>query len=288
MTVSYIGLMQAQQKRHEPVAALPVARTEAEMHADARERRARLMGSCAGRSRLAPITALPEPEAAPAPSRPTVAVPEPSEAPAGFGVPIDMLQPPSWQFLMRLAVLRHGVSESRIKGDERVRQVYAAREEVAVLVYQHTQASLTVIGRLLNRHHTTVLSCLRKRGVTEKLVELKPAIAMERSNKPLKPIEMALQARRSRSGDTREIIKEEYAKGTPLREIAEIAGITHGSVKVIAKQMGFVHPRGMRAINLVPEHQRDDFRNMVVRKRIGAMKAIAILNGCDPSEGRGQ
>lgn len=45
-----------------------------------------------------------------------------------------------------------------------------------------------------------------------------------------------------RNDKAREILREGYAAGDPVYDIAKRAGITYGSAKVIAHQMGLRHP----------------------------------------------
>jgi hypothetical protein len=77
-------------------------------------------------------------------------------------VPLDMLRPCSWRFLVELAAVRHGQASKDIIGPFRTRAVVKARHEAVYLVVLHTQFSVARIGRFFNRDHTTLLSSLKK------------------------------------------------------------------------------------------------------------------------------
>lgn len=272
MTVSYINLMKAQQKRHGAPSLVSVPpMSQNDMLAAGRAARARLMGG--GMGRLAEPCA-PEPIAVP--PTPLLPADEPSLPTLAHRAPLNMLQPCSWRFLLALASVRHKVSHKRMLSRERKQDVVDARDEAIALVYQHTRASMPQVGRLFDRDHTTVLHSLRKREATTKLVDLTAGHSPKGPDRPLKPVEMAWEARAARTAEIRDIIKAEYAKATPLRTIAELAGITHGSVKVIAHELGLIHPRGWRAINLVPSRKQAEYRELTAKKLLAA-DALAIL-----------
>lgn len=86
--------------------------------------------------------------------------------------PLDMLTPCSWRFIMDMIIAKHNVLRSDLLGRCRTDPVTKARQELMLLVYQHTAASTPQIGRYLRRDHTTVLYALRKGGATRKLVEV--------------------------------------------------------------------------------------------------------------------
>jgi len=88
-------------------------------------------------------------------------------------LPLDMLAPCSWRFLLKLAAVRNGIPESYILGKSRKRTIAKARHDAIGLVYQHTQMSMPGVGKCFGRDHTTILNSLRQVGRTEKLVELR-------------------------------------------------------------------------------------------------------------------
>ena len=85
--------------------------------------------------------------------------------------PLDMLLEPSSRFLIKLACIRHGVSQRNMMGKSRNVQIAAARHDAIGLVYQHTKNSMPAVGRLFKRDHTTVLHSLRKLGRDAKLID---------------------------------------------------------------------------------------------------------------------
>lgn len=84
----------------------------------------------------------------------------------------NMVSAPSWKFLLSLVAMKHGVLIRDILGPGRQTNIAAARHEAMDLIYRHTKASASQVGRYMQRDHTTVLHALRKRGVTDKLVEV--------------------------------------------------------------------------------------------------------------------
>jgi hypothetical protein len=89
-------------------------------------------------------------------------------------VPLDMLKHCSWRFLVGYAALRKAVPVRRILSERRDAETVSARNLAMGLIYQHTQSSLPMVGRVFRRDHTTVLHGLRKVGMTTKLVDLAP------------------------------------------------------------------------------------------------------------------
>lgn len=59
-------------------------------------------------------------------------------------------------FITRFVAHRHGVSESLIRGESRLRHISRARQEAMVLCTM-TGASLKEVGKYFNRDHTTVM-----------------------------------------------------------------------------------------------------------------------------------
>lgn len=88
--------------------------------------------------------------------------PAPPEPP--MGAPLNMLKPPSWQFLVRLAVARspHEVTIEEVLSNSRVRHVCEVRNEAIALVYSHLPVSVTRIGDMFGRDHATIVVSLSK------------------------------------------------------------------------------------------------------------------------------
>lgn len=98
--------------------------------------------------------------------------PCPEEFSPGANRMLNMVGPPSWKFLLGLVALKHGVLMRDILGRGRTREIVAARHELMDMIYRHTNASTPQVGRYLGMDHTSVLYAIRKRGVTQKLVEV--------------------------------------------------------------------------------------------------------------------
>lgn len=89
----------------------------------------------------------------------------PAPRPAPYGVPINLLSPPSARNIVYLVALRHRVSADAITGPRRDRVIVAVRDEAIRIVHSHCQhLSLPMIGRMFgDRDHTTILHSIRKR-----------------------------------------------------------------------------------------------------------------------------
>ena len=61
---------------------------------------------------------------------------------------------------------RYGVTLADLKGPRRLRLLSAARQEFMALAYELPHASLPVIGRFLDRDHTTILHGVRRHRKT--------------------------------------------------------------------------------------------------------------------------
>lgn len=258
--VSYVGLLRAQAAPLPMADVLnaPIRNLSMEAH---KARKARLYGHAP----RAPGVSIPKskPEPVVAPEAPPVAV-EPVKSqpryPAHLRAPLDMLQPPSWRFLIALASVKHGISEAEIRSESRARVVVKARDEAIALVYQHTQASTPLVGKRFNRDHTTILHSLQKTGADRKLVELlSSTLATIRPKRNPTPLELAWAAKTAKDEARLELVRAEYAKGTHIREIAKMAGVTYGTIKVLASRARLIHPRGPRAIELVPPEKREEY-----------------------------
>lgn len=77
-------------------------------------------------------------------------------------VPLNMLAPCSWRFLVALAAAKHGQSVDDILSPARVLPVAQARHEAVYLIVLHTTYSIARVARLFGRDHTTALNSLRK------------------------------------------------------------------------------------------------------------------------------
>lgn len=129
---------------------------------------------------------------APAPRAVVLTLPAPEllrPAPAIVDhAPLNMLTPCSWRFLVALAAQRHGQHVSDILSETRVRTVLPARHEAVYLIAKHTTHSLSHIGKLMGRDHTTIINSLKHFPpfTREHLTPFAaiPAIAVEKATKP--------------------------------------------------------------------------------------------------------
>lgn len=155
-------------------------------------------------------------------------------------VPLDMLRPCSWRFLLRLAALRHRIPEQAIVGQSRQQSIAAARHDAIGMVYQHTQLSMPAVGRFFGRDHTTVLNSLRKLGREGKLVDKRPQEkaapapkAKAAAPKP-KPV---TQKERKRTA-LQNAVARAYNHNVMPSVLADEYGCNPESVKVIAHRLG--------------------------------------------------
>ncbi len=79
-----------------------------------------------------------------------------------------------------------------------------------------------------------------------------------------------------RNDAARQILREGYEAGESVKAIAERAGLTYGSAKVIASRMGLIHPCGSPARHLVGQ-QAADYHLFVHTKGIRAQDALRIV-----------
>lgn len=91
---------------------------------------------------------------------------EPVEA-----VPLNMLAPCSWRFLVAVAALRGGVEVSDIMGRRKQPVFVRARYDAMALTYEHTQNSFPQVGWLFGRDHSTVIYGMHALGRSKKLVD---------------------------------------------------------------------------------------------------------------------
>ncbi|GEM_PF-2556119 len=168
MTVSYINLMKAQQKRHDMPSYVSVpVQSRDQMIAAGRAARARLMG----RQSPKRVITLPEPDNVPE------AIPEvekPEQGASEHYAPLNMLTMASCRFLTSVVALQTGVPEGALLGPAKLRHVVEARDKLIKLIFEHTQHSLPMIGKAVHRDHTTVLHSLRKSGCYYRLADIAP------------------------------------------------------------------------------------------------------------------
>lgn len=75
---------------------------------------------------------------------------------------LDMLAGPSWRFILDLVCMKHGVGRRDILGPSHYYTICRVRYEFAWLLKFNMGLSLTRIGQILNRDHTTILHGLRQ------------------------------------------------------------------------------------------------------------------------------
>lgn len=76
--------------------------------------------------------------------------------------PVNMLVPSSWKFILAFVSAKHGVSEAKILGPARFRELVAARHEAIYLMRTHTDMSLLEITKAIGRDASTILHAVRK------------------------------------------------------------------------------------------------------------------------------
>lgn len=277
MTVSYINLLKVQRR---PVAVLsvnaPSMTTAAQALIDSKAARDRLM-----RGEL--------PSPAPEPCREDEREAEAAVPTRSRALPLNMLTPPSWRFLLALACVRFGVTAKEVLGPGRTKNVVAARYEAMALIYQHTQQSFPGVGRLMGRDHTTVLHGVNKLGRNFKLVEMLTAHEMARRTKAIPVVRKPRQARQRRKpitraqrvAFTRNTIRQGYEAGRAPRDIAADVGMTVGTVRVIASSMGLRRPSGTIAGKSIPLGKIDEYRTLCRAKRLTAEEAERIVGALE-------
>lgn len=219
---------------------------EAQLTGQYADVRARLMGRVKPMPRPV-LLSLPTPKLEPVEEKPAKAPRAPRRPyvvlPRDLNAPLNMLTPPSWRFLVAVASARHGIPQADIVSASRVRSVVAARQDAMAMVYQHTQASTSVVGRYFGRDHTTVIHALQKMKTRGKLVELTPAISAEQRCRPLRPlVGFSGDEHERRAQIARLVVRQGFAIGRPIKNIAEELGFAPRSVMAIASGMGLVHP----------------------------------------------
>jgi hypothetical protein len=102
----------------------------------------------------------------PTKATPIVAAPLPVEpiAPATPCCPINMLAPPSWRFLVAYSALKAGITAEDILGRSRAGKIAAARHDAVALIYSHQPRTLTDLGRLFGRNHSSIFNSLQMRA----------------------------------------------------------------------------------------------------------------------------
>lgn len=191
---------------------------------------------------VAPVVVNPPPSPPPAPPEEEEAAPAPAKK-IRFKerVPLDMLRPCSWRFLLRLASIKHRIPEQTILGSARMQTITEARHDAIAMVYQHTQLSMPAVGRFFGKDHTTVLHALRKLGRDGKLVEKKPLekrdappkAAKADTPKPKPPV----KKERMRTA-LQNAVARAYNHNVAPSVLAEAYGCNPNSVRVIAHRLG--------------------------------------------------
>ncbi len=225
MTTSYIPLLAAQQRPHSRVYSQPAAD-----HGSASEL---LAASQAVRQRLRGVVVKPKP--APKPEMHIVPWPDtPIEPPADVElietVPLDMLAPCSWKFLVKVAALFNGCSADEVLGQGRAKEIVCARHLAMYLLASHTTSNATRIGNKFGRDHTSVLHALSKF----------PAIERERVS-PLVHVDPIKTIRTP--PEKAAMIVRGYARGVPRKQIAEQIGMSLASVKAFAYRHNLKHAK---------------------------------------------
>lgn len=269
MTVSYMPLIRAQQKAHGPKVVDRHFSSSVDILAAGRAARQRLMGRHVQAEPYLPPE--PEPEVfepaiqVVAPAAPEV--PEPT-----VGVPLDMLLPCSWKFLLALAALRNDVTAEAIVGLARQPHVIRARHDAMALIYQHTQNSSPMVGRFVGRDHSSVLHALKKLGRKKKLVDL---VVTE-------PVAVRNKGGRPRDGKA-DAIREAYQQGIPVPEISLRLGISVQSIRSRAHHMGLKHPmpgrpKGQKPLaEIVGAENCEEYRRLTHNLGFKAAEARRIL-----------
>ncbi len=82
-----------------------------------------------------------------------------------IGAPFNFYARPGWDNIVRLVALRRGVAVDDILSRRKPVVVSLARQYAMALVYSHCRLSLTVVGRLFKRDHTSVLYAVRSNSL---------------------------------------------------------------------------------------------------------------------------
>jgi hypothetical protein len=166
MTVSYINLMKAQQKRYDvPSSVCVPVQSRDQMIAAGRAARARLMGH------KTPKRVITLPGSAEVIDEAQEAA-TPEQGLIEHYAPLNMLTMASCRFLTSVVALQTGIAEKTLIGPAKLRHVVEARDKLIKLIFEHTQHSLPMIGKAVHRDHTTVLHSLRKSGCYYRLVDI--------------------------------------------------------------------------------------------------------------------
>lgn len=215
---TYLPLLAVQQRSHSRIYPIP-----AREYASAELARA---ANDAARARLRGPIALAAPKP-PAPAAAPEAKPQPAME-VGDGVPLNMLLPCHWRFLVALAALRHGCTAEQVTGRAKPKPVAAARREAYYLVALHTVFSTARIGRMFGRDHTTILSALKNFPPI-----VRPRVSALAATPAIQSPGLKARIR---------IVQEGYAAGLPVSVIAEQIGMSRSTVKQDARRYGFRHP----------------------------------------------
>ena len=109
-----------------------------------------------------------------------------SQRPRVLYAPIDLLGPPNWRTLLRLASLRTGVSEDRIMSRQRDVASVHARFMTWSLMRRHLEASLPMISARWGFDHSSALHGIRKYDSGQSLKRMQAVLGNPR-NKPKDP-----------------------------------------------------------------------------------------------------
>lgn len=81
---------------------------------------------------------------------------------------------PLWKRIVYEVAIKHNIPVILIMGNQRTRDVVAARHEVYYRLQQETNLSIAGVGRKMNRDHTTILAGMKahlRRVAAQKAVE---------------------------------------------------------------------------------------------------------------------
>lgn len=79
----------------------------------------------------------------------------------------DLPPPLTWQKIAHFVCSKHRIGIRDLLGGARHPNIVVARDEAIGLIFEHTDISLSGIGRLFRRNHSTVIWSLAKRGLIE-------------------------------------------------------------------------------------------------------------------------
>lgn len=83
-------------------------------------------------------------------------------APATFGAPFNFYLCPSYRSIVKLMALKHNLTVDDLLGPRRTQAIVNVRHETIGTIFEHCGLSLTQIGRLFHRDHTTIIHSLAR------------------------------------------------------------------------------------------------------------------------------